>query len=163
MSESSIRRSDDFLRISDQFQLGELTTEASHTVTANLSDVARHDVAAALAQLFEVDRDVLRKYHEFAQSGQAATIRKAVLKALSMMKTLVFIGFGTGLGDPNFGQLLAWTGRVFAGSEYRRFRLARFLATSARPGPQEHTAASGLRGPRLRRHGGRRFRAHQGS
>jgi tetratricopeptide (TPR) repeat protein len=50
---------------------------------------------------------------------------QVVLKALSMMKTLVFVGFGAGLGDPNFGQLLAWTGRVFAGSEYRRFRLAR--------------------------------------
>jgi tetratricopeptide (TPR) repeat protein len=49
---------------------------------------------------------------------------QAVLKALTVTKTLVFIGFGAGLGDPNFGQLLAWTGRVFAGSEYRRFRLA---------------------------------------
>lgn len=48
MSEASDRRSDEFLQISDQFQLGVLTTESSHPVTANLSEIARQDVAAAL-------------------------------------------------------------------------------------------------------------------
>jgi N-acetylmuramic acid 6-phosphate etherase len=95
MSESSKRRSDDFLRISDQFLLGGLTTEASHPVTTNLSDVARHDVAAALAQLFEVDQDVLRKYREFAQSGQATIIKKTVLKALRAGGRLFFTGCGS--------------------------------------------------------------------
>jgi tetratricopeptide (TPR) repeat protein len=63
----------------------------------------------------------IRSYETVLGDEHAQT----VLKALSTMKTLVFIGFGAGLGDPNFGKLLSWTGRVFAGSEYRRFRLAR--------------------------------------
>ena len=60
MSETSDRRSDEFLKISGQFQLGVLTTEASHPVTANLSEVARRDVSAALGLLFEADGDVVR-------------------------------------------------------------------------------------------------------
>ena len=48
-----------------------------------------------------------------------------VLRALQTMKTLLFVGFGSGLKDPNFGQLLRWTGAVFSQGEYRRFRLAK--------------------------------------
>jgi hypothetical protein len=48
---------------------------------------------------------------------------QAVLHALQLMRTLVFVGCGEGLSDPNFGALLEWTGQVFAGDEYRRFRL----------------------------------------
>ena len=48
MSETSNQRSDEFLKISDQFQLGVLTTESSHPVTANLSETAKRDVSAAL-------------------------------------------------------------------------------------------------------------------
>ncbi|HWW01288.1 MAG TPA: hypothetical protein VNZ64_16445 [Candidatus Acidoferrum sp.] len=95
MSESSKKRSDDFLRISDQFQLGVLTTESSHPVTAKLSDTAKHDVSAALAQLFEVDRDVLQKYREFAQSGRATGIKETVLKALRNGGKLFFTGCGS--------------------------------------------------------------------
>ncbi|HWH70003.1 MAG TPA: hypothetical protein VNT26_11505, partial [Candidatus Sulfotelmatobacter sp.] len=62
MSETSKKRSEEFLQISDQFQLGVLTTESSHPVTAQLSEVAKRDLGAALGQLFEVDADVLRTY-----------------------------------------------------------------------------------------------------
>ena len=55
MSEASNKRSEDFLKISDQFQLGVLTTEASHPLTASLSDVAKRDVSAAL-QRYEQTR-----------------------------------------------------------------------------------------------------------
>ncbi|HTQ39800.1 MAG TPA: SIR2 family protein [Pirellulales bacterium] len=42
-----------------------------------------------------------------------------------LTKTLVFVGFGKGLDDPNFGALLAWANRVFANSQYRHYRLVR--------------------------------------
>ncbi len=48
-----------------------------------------------------------------------------VQHALSFCKTLVFVGFGEGLADPNFGALLDWMGKVLPGSEYRHYRLAR--------------------------------------
>ena len=70
MSETSKRRSEDFLQISAQFKLGGLVTEASHPVTANLSDVARKDTAAGLGLLFQADEDVLTKFRELARSGR---------------------------------------------------------------------------------------------
>ncbi|MBM3523718.1 MAG: tetratricopeptide repeat protein, partial [Alphaproteobacteria bacterium] len=45
--------------------------------------------------------------------------------AMRATKTLVYVGCGDGLGDPNFGALLKWSATVFARSEYRHFRLAR--------------------------------------
>lgn len=50
---------------------------------------------------------------------------QAVLRALRMTKTLLFVGFGAGLDDPNFDTLLRWTREVFKESEIRHFRLAR--------------------------------------
>src|ERR1044072_4208367 len=52
MSAASDKRSEDFLKISGQFKLGALVTEASHPVTARLSEVAREDIAKALDLLF---------------------------------------------------------------------------------------------------------------
>jgi hypothetical protein len=78
MNKSPAQRSDDFLKVSDQFKLGALVTETSHPVTAGLSDVARADVAAALKLLFEVDGDVLRKYREFVASGRAEEMKAGV-------------------------------------------------------------------------------------
>ena len=72
MSDSSQKRSEEFLKISDQFQLGVLTTESSHPTTANLSETAKGDIPAALDLLFDVDGDVIRKYREFVESGQIA-------------------------------------------------------------------------------------------
>ena len=51
MSETSNKRSADFLAISDQFKLGGLTTESSHPVTTNLSETAKKDISAAIKQL----------------------------------------------------------------------------------------------------------------
>src|SRR5438045_1484143 len=45
----------------------------------------------------------IRSYEAVLGDEHAQT----VLKALAMTKTLIFIGFGVGLDDPNFGQLLA--------------------------------------------------------
>lgn len=50
---------------------------------------------------------------------------QAMQHAIRSLKTLLFVGCGEGLHDPNFGALLKWSCKVFAGSEYRHFRLAR--------------------------------------
>jgi N-acetylmuramic acid 6-phosphate etherase len=95
MSQTSDLRSNDFLKISDQFKLGALTTEASHPLTANLSEVAKGDAAAALKLLFEVDADVLKKYREFVASGRADQIKTEVLRALRNGGKLFFTGCGS--------------------------------------------------------------------
>lgn len=46
-------------------------------------------------------------------------------RVLRSVHTLLFVGCGEGLSDPNFGVLLEWSRGVFAGSEYRHYRLAR--------------------------------------
>ncbi len=95
MSQTSDQRSADFLKIADQFKLGALTTESSHPVTANLSDVTKQDIAAGLKLLFDVDDDVVRKYREFAESGRAQKIAATVLAALKDGGNLYFTGCGS--------------------------------------------------------------------
>ena len=95
MSTNSKQRSEEFLRISSQFQLGALTTESSHPTTANLSDVARQSIPDALKLLFEVDEDVVRKYREFVESQRAFSIVESVLNALRGGGRMFFTGCGS--------------------------------------------------------------------
>ena len=95
MSASSQRRSEEFLKISGQFKLGALVTESSHPVTANLSEVAKQDIAAALKLLFDVDDDVIRKFREFAASGRAVEIKGTVLQSLKNGGRIFFTGCGS--------------------------------------------------------------------
>jgi N-acetylmuramic acid 6-phosphate etherase len=95
VSENSKKRSEEFLKISGQFKLGALVTEASHPVTANLSDVAKSDITAALKLLFDVDDDVVKKFREFAQSGKAIEIKEAILRALKNGGRIFFTGCGS--------------------------------------------------------------------
>ncbi|HSY17496.1 MAG TPA: hypothetical protein VK815_04140 [Candidatus Acidoferrales bacterium] len=95
MSDTSKERSDEFLKISGQFKLGSLVTEQSHPVTANLSAVARRDIAAALDLLFQVDEDVLAKYREFAGSGRAEKIAATVTAAIKAGGNVFFTGCGS--------------------------------------------------------------------
>jgi tetratricopeptide (TPR) repeat protein len=48
-----------------------------------------------------------------------------VLRTLRTVQTLLFIGCGEGLSDPNMGGLLQWSREIFAGSEYPHYRLCR--------------------------------------
>jgi hypothetical protein len=50
---------------------------------------------------------------------------EAMRKALAATRTLVFVGCGAGLADPNFGALRGWLAGVFASSPYRHYRLCR--------------------------------------
>src|SRR5439155_12564205 len=95
MSDLSRKRSEEFLRLSDQFRLGPLITESSHPVTANLSQVARSDASAGLRLLFDVDDDVVRKYREFAESGLAREIAGTLLVALENGGRIFFTGCGS--------------------------------------------------------------------
>src|ERR1700743_1935784 len=95
MSEASDQRSEDFLKISGQFKLGALVTESSHPVTANLSEVAKQDIAKALDLLFEVDHDVIAKYRDLAESDRAEQIKETVLRALKNGGKIFFTGCGS--------------------------------------------------------------------
>jgi hypothetical protein len=48
-----------------------------------------------------------------------------IQKLIAASKTILFVGCGDGLNDPNFDLLLKWFGRVFAGSEYNHYCLSR--------------------------------------
>ncbi|MBZ4335063.1 3'-5' exonuclease [Corallococcus sp. AS-1-12] len=67
----------------------------------------------------------LRSYESILANAHG----QAMLQALASMKTLVFIGFGSGLDDPNFGSLLQWRASTFRSSSYRHYQLARFGET----------------------------------
>jgi N-acetylmuramic acid 6-phosphate etherase len=94
VSERSRKRAEEFLKISGQFKLGALVTEASHPVTADLSEGAGRDIAAALKLLFDVDADVIRKFREFVQSGRAGEIKETVLHSLKNGGRIFFTGCG---------------------------------------------------------------------
>src|SRR4051812_29455943 len=95
MSENSDKRSQDFLKISGQFQLGALTTEFSHPVTANLSEAAKRDIASGLRLLLAVDDDVLRTYREFVASNRATKIKETILTSLRSGGKIFFTGCGS--------------------------------------------------------------------
>src|SRR3984957_3811280 len=95
MSDASQKRSEEFLKIAGQFKLGALVTESPHPVTADLSEVAKQDIAAALKLLFDVDDDVVRKFGEFAESGRAGKITAAVLSAVKNGGRIFFTGCGS--------------------------------------------------------------------
>jgi N-acetylmuramic acid 6-phosphate etherase len=95
MSESSQKRSEEFLKISGQFKLGALVTESSHPVTANLSEIAKKDIADALKLLFDVDDDVVKKFREFIESGRTEKIAATILSALKNGGRIFFTGCGS--------------------------------------------------------------------
>src|SRR5262249_3775077 len=88
-------RSEDFLKISQHFRLGELVTESSHPVTANLSETAKRSIPDALALLFRVDQDVLKTYRAFPDSCRAEPIRDCILRSLAQGGKIFFTGCGS--------------------------------------------------------------------
>ncbi|MCA9656302.1 MAG: SIR2 family protein [Myxococcales bacterium] len=50
---------------------------------------------------------------------------RTMLAAMRTLRTLVFVGHGAGLGDPNWKSLLDWSARVFAESERYHYRIVR--------------------------------------
>lgn len=95
MSASSDNAADQFLAIADQFKLGALVTESSHPVTAHLSETAAASIADGLAQLFEVDRDVLEAYRRWVVSGAPKRVSGEVTGALGRGGKVFFTGCGS--------------------------------------------------------------------
>jgi tetratricopeptide (TPR) repeat protein len=65
---------------------------------------------------------------------------QALQRGMASLRSLLFIGFGAGLSDPNFGALLKWVASTFPGSEYRHFRVCKadeVGAVTAQHQPQE--------------------------
>jgi len=60
-----------------------------------------------------------RSYDEVVRDPNA----QALLRAIFATRTVLLVGFGAGLDDPNFGLLIAWIREAFQGSEKPRFRL----------------------------------------
>ncbi len=94
MSADSKKRSAEFLKIAGQFKLGALVTEASHPVTANLSEVAKQDISAALKLLFDVDDDVVRKFREFVGTNRAGKIAGTISETIKRGGKVFFAGCG---------------------------------------------------------------------
>ena len=62
----------------------------------------------------------IRSYEEVRREPHA----QAVIRALAMTQSLLFIGCGEGLSDPNFRAFFSWLREVNTGSEARNYRLA---------------------------------------
>ena len=63
----------------------------------------------------------IRSYEEVRENPHT----QIVLRALRTLRTLIFVGCGEGLSDPNFEAFLAWTRQVFPETQYPHYRLCR--------------------------------------
>lgn len=95
MSESSKRRSQEFLKIADQFKLGVLVTEQSHPVTAELSQTAKQSTSEGLRLLFEVDNDVISKYEEWSATDAPRRVANTLRDAIKAGGKVFFTGCGS--------------------------------------------------------------------
>jgi SIR2-like domain len=77
----------------------------------------------------------IRSYDDVLGDEHAQFVQRAIIA----YNSLLFVGCGEGLEDPNFSALRRWLGEIFAGSEYRHFRLA--LDGEARALAAEHGSA----------------------
>ena len=76
----------------------------------------------------------IRSYDDMLRDESA----QLALRNLIWLRTLVFIGFGSGLGDPNFAELLKWSRPILAQSGYRHYRLV--LESEVGTAKQQHAA-----------------------
>ncbi|MGH8901293.1 MAG: HEAT repeat domain-containing protein [Egibacteraceae bacterium] len=71
---------------------------------------------------------------------------QALLRALATFRSFLLVGFGAGLGDPNFAALRSWMAAAHGGSEYRHYRLAldhEVEASRAEHDPRERVTVLG--------------------
>jgi hypothetical protein len=62
----------------------------------------------------------IRSYENLRKDAHAQT----VIRALAMTQSLLFVGCGDGLSDPNFEPFRSWLREVNSGNEARHYRLA---------------------------------------
>ncbi len=87
-------KADEFLKISEQFRLGNLVTESSHPVTAHLSDIAAKSTELGLSTLFDVDKDVVAKFDELVSSDMFSQAAADVRRVWDGGGRVVFTGCG---------------------------------------------------------------------
>jgi hypothetical protein len=76
----------------------------------------------------------IRSYEEVREHPHA----KAALRALGTLRTLIFIGCGETLSDPNFGAFLTWTRQGMPGAQSPHYRLClEEEVEGLRPGTEE--------------------------
>jgi hypothetical protein len=63
----------------------------------------------------------IRSYEDILRDEHA----RAMLQGVWALRTIFFVGFGSGLEDPNFDALLRWARGAFIDSDYYHYRLAR--------------------------------------
>jgi len=61
----------------------------------------------------------VKSYEALTGSG----VPQALQRAIATMGSLLFVGMGGGLSDPNFGPLREWLAATLPGAEHRHFRL----------------------------------------
>ncbi|MBI3947060.1 MAG: hypothetical protein HY321_14135 [Armatimonadetes bacterium] len=127
-SSAAAERAREFLSKASRFRLGDLLTETPHPGTSRLSQAARECIPAALAQLFEVDRDVVETYRRWIATDAPARIRDEVVGALRAGGRLFFTGCGA-------------TGRLSIQMEsiWRDFWQQRRAALATTATPHSHT------------------------
>lgn len=81
-NQTAREKADRFITEAQQFRLGALLTESQHPRSKKLSQTARRDIADGLGVLFDVDRDVVDKFREWASSGQPERVRDEFVKSL---------------------------------------------------------------------------------
>jgi hypothetical protein len=141
------------LQVSDSSLIEALAALGVPLVTTNydhlLEDVLHREAVswrneAAVDRILRGDSDAILHLHGHYSEPASVVLglweyagvvssehTQAVLRALGMAKSLLFVGFGAGLRDPNFRQFLRWMRRVSASNPYRHYRLARSSETAA--------------------------------
>jgi len=89
-------QSSDYVLNKRQFQLHTLLTEQRHPRTWNLSYTLKDDVEKGLEQIFSVDEDISKKFHQMAED--TALLRQAVQsvsRAIEKRKKIFIYGCGS--------------------------------------------------------------------
>jgi N-acetylmuramic acid 6-phosphate etherase len=93
-SASALARARRFIATADEFRLGHLTTEGFHLETNDLDAVAARSAEEGLAALFRVDKDVVRRFADWATSREGETIAASAAGAIGAGGRIVFVGCG---------------------------------------------------------------------
>lgn len=91
-AKSALSKANDFLAIASQFQLGDLTTEASHPKTQQLSQLAVDDLPRAIRILQDIDCDALRV--TLGKTAEILQLAGAIQQTLTNGHRIYFVGCG---------------------------------------------------------------------
>ena len=88
-------------------------------------------------RVLQGDREGVLHLHGFYEDAESVVLgvssydnvlqdeyAQAMQRAVRSLHTLLFVGYGKGLADPNFSSLFDWARKVFGNSTYRHYRLS---------------------------------------